>query len=446
MLDRIQKHINQSLSFLKESKLLIAISGGVDSVVLTDLCHKLHLDISLAHCNFMLRGTESDADEQFVLDLGNSLGLEVFVVQFETEKYAKSQKLSIQMAARELRYKWFSDMSERLGFDYVLTAHHADDNLETVLINFIRGTGLNGLTGIPAVQGKFVRPLLPFKRHDIELYAMNNDIKWIEDGSNASRKYLRNKLRHDVIPMLKEINPQLLDSFQNTISNLSDTADLVEDNINSFTMQAVEQQHGNELRFRIAAFQDLKNPKAYLFELLKDYGFTEWNDVLNLLDAQSGKQVFSETHCLLKHREYLILTDLNNLDTIAEQYIISDSSESIQFALGDLSITEVQSFNQGMDTEIFVDEDKLQFPLTIRKWKHGDVFQPLGMSGKKKISKYLKDEKLSRFEKEKIWLLISGSSDVIWVIGKRADDRFKITDQTRQILKIKLSVTSNEHE
>lgn len=214
--------------------MLIAISGGVDSVVLTYLCNTLKLEIALAHCNFNLRGEESDADEAFILELANKLNIKVFVKHFDTNTYAKENKCSTQMAARELRYHWFNELADNLQFKYVLTAHHADDNLETFLINFTRGTGLEGLRGIPEIKGKFIRPLLPFSRETIENYAKTNNIKWRDDSSNASVKYIRNKLRHEVVPILKEINPSLLPSLHSTLNNLSESSSIIEDHINDF--------------------------------------------------------------------------------------------------------------------------------------------------------------------------------------------------------------------
>jgi len=235
MLLKMQKQIDFHFSFLKERKLIIAISGGIDSVALTHLCNKLNLDFTLAHCNFNLRGDESDTDEQFVLQLANELNKEVFIESFDTETYAKENKLSTQMAARELRYHWFNELAGLLGFDYILTAHHADDNLETFLINLSRGTGLEGLTGIPEINENIVRPLLSFSREDIEAYAKTENLKWREDASNASNKYLRNKLRLEVIPKLKEINSQMLQNFNKTIEHLQDSKDIIDDNIDAIS-------------------------------------------------------------------------------------------------------------------------------------------------------------------------------------------------------------------
>ena len=214
MLKQFELHLNEKLPFLKESKILIAISGGVDSVVLAYLCKQMNLNIALAHCNFNLRGPESDADEDFVIELAKDFGLEIFIENFNTKQFALDKKMSTQMAARTLRYFWFDEIASQLGYNYILTAHHADDNFETFLINLSRGTGLDGLLGIPEVNENIVRPILPFKREAIEKYAKKSGLKWREDSSNSSTKYLRNKLRHDVIPILKGINPQLLQNFE----------------------------------------------------------------------------------------------------------------------------------------------------------------------------------------------------------------------------------------
>jgi len=428
-------HINNNLSVLNESKLLIAISGGIDSVVLTHLCHALGLNFSLAHCNFNLRAEESHKDEAFVLELAEALDVEVFIQNFDTEAYAKAHKRSIQMAARELRYDWFKELAEQLQFDYILTAHHADDNLETFLINFTRGTGLNGLTGIPMIKNNIVRPLLSFSRAQIETFAKKENILWREDASNASRKYLRNKLRHEVVPILKEINPQLLDSFQNTLVNLNDTADIVEESLDAFSKRAIQSIDKFGITYKISEFKKVHNPKAYLYEIFKGYGFTEWNDIINLLEAQSGKLVRSNSHRLIKHRDFLILTDLGNSAQSKEALFINELANDIETPIGELSFENVEGLFDVSKSTIFVDKDVLKFPLEFRLWKEGDIFQPIGMTGKKKISKYLKDEKVSLVEKENTWILASDNK-VVWLVGKRADDRFKVTKNTKNIIKV----------
>jgi tRNA(Ile)-lysidine synthase len=438
VLDFFKNHINKNLPILKESKLLIAVSGGVDSVVLAHLCHNQSLDFALAHCNFNLRQEESNQDEDFVIELAKNLNVEVFIQNFDTEIYAKEQKHSIQMAARELRYNWFQDLASQLDFDYILTAHHADDNLETFLINFTRGTGLNGLTGIPMLNDNIARPLLPFSREQIENYAKHEKIKWREDSSNSSKKYIRNKLRHDLIPILKEINPQLLDSFQNTLTNLNDTADIVEESLDAVLKRAITTIDNKGITFKTIQFKKLNNPKAYLFEMFKDYGFTEWNDVVNLLDAESGKQVLSKTHRLMKDREHLILTDRSNTSKISDtRYILKDQN-IVETPIGTLTLTPVEQISTVSKNTIYVDQQTLKFPLELRPWKEGDTFRPLGMKGSKKVSKYLKDEKVALVDKENVWVLLSGEK-IVYILGKRADERFKVETDTKKILKIELN-------
>lgn len=435
----MQNHLKSRFPFLEKSKLLIAISGGMDSVVLTHLCYKMKLNFALAHCNFNLRGEESDADEDFVLQWAEDLDVEVFIESFDTETYAKDHQLSTQMAARELRYAWFNDLMEQLHFDYLLTAHHADDNLETFLINLSRGTGLEGLTGILEINSNIVRPMLKFSRQEIATYAQENNIKWREDSSNISTKYLRNKIRHDVIPALKETNPQLLQNFNKTLSFLKDSNEIIEDSIVRIQKKVVSVE-GDLVKLNIRKLQKLSNPGAYLYQLLKDFNFTEWNDVTNLLEAQSGKQVFSETHRLLKDRDTLILSEIISNDKVLIN--ISEKEKQVETPFGKLNFKTVKNIDKTNESTIYVDKEKLKFPLTFRKWEEGDYFYPYGMKGKKKLSKYFKDEKLSLIEKEQSWLLCSGPDnhrdDIVWVVGKRTDDRFKVTEKTSQILKIEL--------
>ncbi|TYB76427.1 tRNA lysidine(34) synthetase TilS [Bizionia myxarmorum] len=430
-----QNHIQLKLPFLEKSRLLIAISGGMDSVVLTHICHKLNLNFALAHCNFNLRGIESDADEDFVLELAEDLDVEVFIESFETETYAEENNLSIQMAARELRYNWFHELAEQLKFDYILTAHHADDNLETFFINLMRGTGLDGLTGIPETNGILVRPLLPFSHSQLQEFAKSKKISWRDDSSNASTKYLRNKLRHDVIPILKDINPQLIQSFQKTQEHLQETAEIVDDALVRIQKKIVHAS-GDIIQLDVKKLQQLSNPKVYLYQLLKAFQFTEWDDVYQLLFAQSGKFVTSKTHRLVKDRTTLILTELPIEAEISEFIWIENESE-ISTPFGRLSIENVTEIDETSVTSIYVNKDLLKYPLTVRKCEKGAYFYPFGLSGKKKVSKFFKDEKLSMPEKEETWLLYS-DTDIVWVIGLRADNRFKVTNETNPILKISL--------
>ncbi|NLP57435.1 tRNA lysidine(34) synthetase TilS [Lutibacter sp. B1] len=447
---QFQEHINKNLSFLNDKKLLVAISGGIDSIVLTRLLYKLGFSISLAHCNFLLRGKDSNKDEQFVIELGKKYKVPTHTIKFETEKYATENGISIQMAARELRYNWFQEIIENQKLDYVITAHQKDDVLETFLINITRGTGLDGLTGIPEVNGNIVRPMLPFSREDVLVYATKHKLFWREDSSNSSIKYLRNKIRHKVIPVLKELNPSLLDSFQNTLENLKGSQQIINDSIKNIQEKIISSQNNN-LHLNILELKKLSNPKIYLYELLKTYGFTEWNVITDLLNAQSGKQILSKTHRLIKNRDSLILTEIEMVDeeNTSTIYIEENTSQishpiSLKFETIVIPFDTKNHQNKILNELIFddintisIDYDKLQFPLTIRKWEKGDYFFPIGLQGKKKLSKFFKDEKLSIVEKDAIWLLCS-KKEIVWVIGKRLDDRFKVTKTTSKILKIKL--------
>ncbi|PQJ68583.1 tRNA lysidine(34) synthetase TilS [Polaribacter butkevichii] len=433
MLQELSNHINHNLPFLKGKKLLIAISGGIDSVVLTHLLSALKFNISLAHCNFNLRGKESDLDEAFVRELGKKLKLNTFVTQFKTKEFAEENKQSTQIAARNLRYDWFDKLIKDHQFDYLLTAHHADDHLETFLINLTRGAGLDGLTGIPEINGNIVRPLLKFSRNDILTFAKENNISWREDKSNASTKYIRNKIRHQILPVLKEINPSLLETFAKTTEHLKESQQIIEDRIKQVALEILITDN-NYIKINIEKLEKLSNPKAYLYQLLKEYNFTEWNDVANLLAAQSGKQIFSKTHTLLKDRDFLFLSKKLSTSTV-DQSLIEENTIEITEPIH-LKLESVIEKSAENNQTIYVDKKRLDYPLKLRKWQDGDFFYPTGMTGKKKLSKYFKDQKLSLLEKQNTWLLCNNNEDIIWVVGYRLDNRFKTTQQTKSVLKI----------
>ncbi|ELY2010714.1 tRNA lysidine(34) synthetase TilS [Flavobacterium psychrophilum] len=433
MLLKLENHLTKNLPFLKEKKLLLATSGGIDSMIMLHLFQKLNYNIAIAHCNFQLRGLESFGDQQFVQEYASKNKIPAFVTHFDTENFAKDYKLSTQIAARELRYNWFYELLETENFDFILTAHHADDNLETFIINLTRGTGLDGLTGIPEQNEQIIRPLLPFSRSEIEEYTKENSIQWREDSSNASDKYLRNKIRHDLIPILKVLNPNFLDSFLKTQNYLQEAQVMIED-ATIMIYQQVAKEDNEIISFDLKKLTQLPNYKSYLYQWLREYDFTAWEDIYNLVESQSGKQIFSKKYRLLKDRDFLILSVIKELEN--EAYFIKKNQKEVKIPLN-FSICKVNDISSPKNTIIFVDEDKLQFPLTIRKRNEGDSFYPSGMKGKKKLSKYFKDEKMSLIEKENTWLLCS-KNKIVWVIGKRADQQFVANKTTQNIIKLEL--------
>jgi tRNA(Ile)-lysidine synthase len=435
MKNTLQNHIEKEIPFLKQKKLLLAVSGGLDSMILLHLFQELHYDIAIAHCNFQLRGVESFGDQKFIQDYAEANAIPIFVTQFDTEAFANDYKLSTQVAARELRYNWFYELLETENFDYILTAHHADDNLETFLINLTRGTGLEGLTGIPEQNDKIIRPLLFASRLEIENYAKIHNIQWREDSSNASDKYVRNKIRHHLIPVLKELNPNFIASFLKTESYLQQSLTMVEDAA-VMVYQQVAREVEDQIHFDLNQLLRLSNYQSYLYQWLKEFGFTAWDDIYDLVDSQSGKQVFATDFRLLKDRDSLILFPINH-SIIQEEFLINENQTEVKIPLN-VTFSKVADISIASNRTIFVDANQLVFPLVLRKWKTGDVFMPFGMNGKsKKVSKLFKDEKLSLLEKENTWILCS-NDQIVWVIGIRADDRFRTTNATKNILKIEL--------
>ncbi|WP_347372706.1 tRNA lysidine(34) synthetase TilS [Aequorivita sp. Q41] len=430
MISSFKKNIENNFPFLIGKKLLVACSGGVDSVVLTHLLKQTGYEIALAHCNFSLRAKESDGDEMFVIGLAKQMEVPVYAETFNTYKFAEEHKISTQMAARTLRYSWFDEVLKNFGYDYLVTGHHQDDDLETFFINLSRGTGLNGLTGIPKKNDNIIRPILNFSREQILRYANNNKLKWREDSSNKKTEYLRNKLRLEVLPKFKETNESLLKNFQKTQNHLQASHNLIEDYM-ALVYNLVVVEETDFYIINIPKLKELPHTDALLYELLNGFGFTEWEDISSLLNAQTGKQVFSKTHQLLKNRDQLLLSEIKTPNT-AEEILVSEAGISTPISL---KIEPSEGIGETEKNLIYVALEKLTFPLKLRKWKEGDRFQPFGMKGKKKLSKFFKDEKIPLSEKNKIWILLSNEK-IVWILGYRMDDRFKVTDSTKNILKI----------
>ena len=436
MLEAFRKHIEKTFPELFDSKFIIACSGGLDSMVLTELCLNCGLKFDLAHCNFRLRGKESDADEKFVSTYAEKINRLFHVTHFDTVGYVNQHKVSVQMAARELRYSWFTQILSHNNIPFLLTAHHSNDSLETFIINLSRGTGIDGLTGIPAKTKHIRRPLLPFSRAQLERYALEHKLQWREDGSNTDTKYLRNKIRLEVIPQLMELHPSFLDNFKNTQHFLGQT-----EAIASTYLQRLKEGLfiGQDKKYKISvkALKELSPLDAYLYGLFNEYGFTEWDNLKVLLDAMSGKQLVSNTHILVKDRNYLLLSPLIEDNLKVPLYLVEENSEHIELPVS-LKFSMVNERYDNTESEIYIQKNELKYPLVIRKWKKGDYFCPLGFQGKKKLSKFFKDEKIDILSKQEIWLLCS-DNQIVWVIGMRADHRFRVTDNNKEILKIEIT-------
>ncbi len=431
-----KRHLTVHFPELLQGRSILALSGGLDSMVLFELLLEAEIGFSVAHCNFQLRGNDSGDDQKFVEEVSRSRSREFHVKKFQTEEYAKKRGLSIQIAARELRYNWFDELLDKTHADFLITAHHADDNLETFLINLSRGSGLKGLTGIPERNGRIRRPLLTFQREELENFAKEKKIAWREDRSNAQVNYLRNRIRIELIPRMKEVLPSLSKGFSTTLEHLKDSQAVLDDRLME-TWKQIAVAKGDLTQIDIAKVESLNNPKAYLHGLFSNFGFTQWADIKDLLTAQSGKMVFSPTHRLLKDRESLLLQRIDTLPDAEQVKVIRQGQRSVDLGSGTLLIereTDSKESAKSPFTES-LDADKLKFPLTVRKWQKGDYFYPKGMQGRKKLSKFFKDEKLSIPEKENIWLLCA-ENKVAWVVGMRTDERFKVTDETQSVLHV----------
>ena len=481
LLKEFIKNVEQQNLFQKNDYLLLAVSGGADSVALCELCFQAGFHFEIAHCNFQLRGEESERDEKFVLQLGEKYWTKVHEKKFNTTDYAAQNKISIQVAARELRYQWFDELLKEIAdarkekiktindssindsplaihessfiihessltthhSQFLLTAHHANDNIETLLMSFFKGTGIKGLQGILPKQKKIVRPLLFAKREEILSFIKENNLDFVEDSSNNSDKYTRNYFRHQLIPSIQKVFPQVEENLLNNIERFREIEILYNQSISLHQKKLLEQK-GNEIYIPVLKLLKTKPLKTIVYEIIKDYGFTphQTDDVLNLLKSESGKFISSSTHKILKNRNWLIIAPVNNFES--GHILINESDTEIDFEPGKLTIKKLMNWqgNFSDSKEIaLLDVKNIKFPLLLRKWKQGDYFYPLGMKGKKKLSKFFIDQKLSLTDKEKVWVIESGKK-ILWIIGHRIDDRFKITDKTKEAFQI--SFLSNQ--
>jgi tRNA(Ile)-lysidine synthase len=411
-------------------------------MVMADLFYRAGYQFGIAHANFHLRGAESDHDEQFVRKLADKYNVEIFVKQFDTLSYARNGKVSVQVAARDLRYAWFDELLLKHGYDCVATAHHLDDQVETFLINLARGTGIAGMHGIPVKQGKVIRPLLFAGRKEIEAYAVENKLQFVEDSSNSSDKYTRNRIRHKIVPQLEKINPSFRKALTETIGRIRD-AETVYKNAIEEKRYSIFEVKGEVISISIKEFFSLEPLAAWAYELLSPYGFNLSNvkDIISLEEAIPGKEVVSATHRLVRDRDHLIIVPLEKgieqkVYTIGAGDIEAGITAPVSLTFGILDAKPEKFEDPGFSA--YFDFELLTLPLIIRKWKKGDFFYPLGMSKPKKLSDFFIDEKFSRIDKENQWLLCSGN-DIVWIIGKRIDDRFKINEKTKLTLSIRVN-------
>jgi tRNA(Ile)-lysidine synthase len=435
---RFNKHWAQTFpQFSKDGHFVLAVSGGADSVVLAHLLKGAGVNFELAHCNFKLRGAESDRDESFVKNLAVTLDVPFSCKHFDTEGYATAHKISIQEAARNLRYDWFATFNT-----IVITAHHANDNIETVFMHFCRGTGIAGLTGIEPykVKERLLRPLLVFHKHEIIDYATEAGIAFVEDSSNASDKYTRNFFRHQVLPSVQEVFPKSEQNILHTIKHLREVSEVYK-----IAMQKIVSKlqfiHGNEIHIPVLMWQKAKPLDTVSFELLYPYGFTaaQIPEAIKLLDAHNGAVLISPTHRLIKNRNWMILAPLETA-TNTSVVVVEQDDTSVHFPGGVLGLQSSAALvPEASDSNTcMLDAAALQFPLILRPAATGDYFYPLGMQKKKKLSKFFIDLKLSKTAKEKVWVLVSDNR-IAWVIGYRIDNRFKLTPASSGAVKLTFS-------
>jgi len=438
MLQKIQSYINENQLLAPDKTVVVAVSGGADSVALWHILKNLGYDCAIAHCNFHLRGEESNRDEEFVRRLAEKYQTPFYKIDFDTAKYADENGISIEMAARDLRYEWFYRLLDELQAQAIAVAHHADDNIETMLMNLVRGTGLRGLTGIPNKNDKVVRPLLCCSRKEIEQYLRENDLDFVEDSTNKLNDYQRNKIRNQIIPLLEQINPSVRQTLYETSERLGETYKIYSEKI-KYISEKIVSYEANTTKINIEKLKQETAYKTILFEILHPFGFNSAviGQISETLCKESGKQFFSETHCLLKDRDFLIVHKKQSLDDNII-YTISENTEKIRepIEIQFKKITKTADFQVSKNrNEINVDFAKLQFPLTLRRWRKGDIFQPFGLKGKKKVSDFFIDNKLSLIEKKSYWLLLSGN-EIVWIVGYRTDHRFRVTDTTSEVLQL----------
>ncbi len=440
MLNTIINTISNTFNNQKKH-FLVAVSGGIDSMVLLHLLKESGQEITVAHVNYQLRGEDSDLDEQFVIETCKQYNVPIHTIKFNTKEKIESNEGSLQMIARELRYDWFKKLTIRLKTDCTVTAHHLDDQIETILLNLTRGTGIKGLTGMDIYNNGIYRPLLSISKNQIIAYAKQHNIQYRHDKSNSSNVYKRNKIRNEVIPLLQELNPSLTDTFLKNIEIFNKTADIYHDKIKQELSNKLIKTKGDRFFISISKLTALKHGDAYLFDFLHSFGFNydQVNKAYNLIltDLNSGKQFKSFSHNLLIDRDELILYPIQKHDdqVIEIKKTTKNVTNPIQLTLDIKPIVNIKLTSNPLIA--YLDLEKLSFPLCLRKWKQGDVFTPIGMTGKKKLSDFFIDLKVSRATKEETYVITS-KNEIVWVVGYRISDKFKLSSKTSRALLITL--------
>ncbi|MDD3286343.1 tRNA(Ile)-lysidine synthase [bioreactor metagenome] len=439
MVNRFIQYVKEHNLFENNQTILLAVSGGIDSMILCDLFLKSNFKFAIAHCNFHLRGEESNRDERFVREYAQKNNIKIHVKDFDTYSYMKEKGKSMQVSAREMRYSWFNELLKEEGYSYIATGHHIDDSIETFFMNILRGTGIAGLHGILQKVNLVIHPLLFTGRAEIVNYQKENKLEFVEDSSNATTKYTRNKIRHELIPLVKEIAPNFDKIISKEIERFRETEVVFRSVINDAKTELLEIEN-QTIKISIEKLKSYVPQKIFMYEILSDFGFNEAtiNSIEDALLETSGKQFYSETHRLVKDRDYLLI--VKNKPQNLNQYLIEESQTSVYspIILHMEILKDLQYVKIPKNKEVaMLDYDKLSFPLILRKWKKGDSFFPYGLQGEKKISEFYKNLKYSILDKENQWLLCS-ENDIIWVVGQRIDDRYKITKSTKTIYKIEL--------
>lgn len=434
MLQAFESHIRKNSLFAKNQRLLLAFSGGLDSTVLVHLLLQCGFKPAIAHCNFQLRGKDSLEDEKFCQQLAKKNNLKFFTKRFDLGKYGKETGSNTQLAARNLRYEWFHEIISENNFDFILTAHHAGDIVETVIINLLRGTGINGLKGIPEKNGKLVRPLLPFRKEELEAYAKQHKIRYRTDQSNSENKYERNFIRNKIVPLLRELNPNLEDTFLRNTFHFQQEAGIVKEFLSNKAVDYTTQTH-DTLFINRNRLRHERHLESILHHILTGYGFngTQQRNIAELirLGEGSGKIFRTSTHILASDRNDLILKEIPK----AEPELVIPDFESLK-KLPFFKVRKLAKFSLPKEKEFVVSADKLIFPLVIRSRKTGDRFRPFGMKGSKLLSDYMKEQKMNTFDKENCSILINGNNQIMWLMGFRSDDRYRVKGNEKDLLKL----------